>query len=295
MRTRFAPSPTGDLHLGGAWTALASYAYGGRYVLRVEDLDPPRVVKGSAERIIEDLKWLGLEPDEGPTYQSQRTPAYEAALDLLTRNGLTYPCDCSRAEIARVASAPHPGEEGPRYPGTCRDASPTRAFKRPPAIRLRVPEDARIVFHDALCGEQEEDVGVRVGDFVLRRGDDVFAYQLAVAVDDAEMAITDVVRADDLLGSTARQILLMKLLGHTAIPRYAHVPLVVAPDGSRLAKRTPKATVRELRERGITATEIVRTLAEGLGLAQRTESLADIVATLRDPSAWRKTPWPIPW
>jgi glutamyl-tRNA synthetase len=264
-------------------------------VLRVEDIDPPRVVKGSADRILEDLAWLGLAADEGPLYQSERTAVYEAALETLGRKGLTYPCDCSRAEIARVASAPHPGEEGPRYPGTCRDASPTRVFKRPPAIRLRVPDDARITFEDALFGPQEEDVGARVGDFVLRRGDDVFAYQLAVAVDDAEMAITDVVRADDLLGSTARQILIMKLLGHANVPRYVHVPLVVAADGSRLAKRTLRSTVRELRERGITAPQIVQALAEGLGLAGATSTLAEIAATLQEPSAWRRTPWPIPW
>jgi len=296
IRTRFAPSPTGDLHLGGAWTALASWvlarAHGGRTLLRVEDLDPPRVVRGAAERILDDLRWLGLDFDEGPVYQSARTAAYEAALATLTRAGLTYECDCSRAEIARVASAPHVGEEGPRYPGTCRDASPTREKRRAPAIRLRVPDDARIVFEDALHGRIEEDVAARVGDFVLRRGDGVFSYQLAVAVDDVEMGITDVVRADDLLGSTARQILLMKLLGHAPVPRWVHVPLVVAPDGERLAKRTPRATIRERRDAGGSAAEVVRSLARGLGLAADPSSLDAIVRTFRPPATWRRTPWP---
>ena len=165
ITTRFAPSPTGDLHLGGAWTALASWALarassGGRTVLRIEDIDTPRVVRGSAERIIEDLAWLGFDWDEGPVYQSRRTAVYEQALARLEDAGLIYPCDCSRAEIARAASAPHAGEEGKEtlYPGTCRDAPRDRAFKRPPAVRLRVPDGIKIAFEDAVRGRVEEAV-----------------------------------------------------------------------------------------------------------------------------------------
>lgn len=269
-------------------------------MLRVEDIDPPRIVSGSAARIGEDLAWLGLDWDEGPVFQSARTEAYEAALAKLLAAGLLYPCDCSRAEIARVASAPHAGEEGREtiYPGTCRDAPTDRAFKRPPAIRLRVPAAATIRFDDALRGANEQDVAREVGDFVLRRGDGVFAYQLVVAVDDAEEGISDVVRGADLLSSTARQILLMRLLGHADVPRYVHLPLVVAPDGERLAKRlAANATVRELAERGVRPEAVVGELASGLGLVEPGSSAAtleEIAASMRPPSEWRKTPWPVP-
>ena len=208
--TRFAPSPTGDLHLGGAWTALASWALaragGGRTILRIEDIDTPRVVRGSAARIVEDLGWLGLDFDEGPVVQSERLPIYEAALGRLP----TYLCDCSRKEIARAASAPHVGEPGEAvYPGICRDAPPGREMKRAPAVRLRVPsgpgESPRVAFDDLVAGHVEEDVARESGDIVLRRGDGVFAYQLVVAIDDAEAGVTHVVRADDLPSSTARR------------------------------------------------------------------------------------------
>ncbi len=292
FRTRFAPSPTGDLHVGGVFTALASWRLAGRggtFVFRLEDIDTPRVVAGSAARIEEDLAWLGFEFAEGPAQggphapytQSERTPIYDAALAALTRQGLVYPCDCSRAEIARVASAPHAGEEAV-YPGTCRDAPATRPMKRSPALRLRVPTKTAIAFEDLVRGRVEQDVGASVGDFVLRRGDGVYAYQLAVAVDDAAMRISHVVRADDLLGSTARQILLMRLLGteEANLPTYAHVPMVVGSCGSRLAKRAGAATIRELRARGVTADSIRSVLTNALG--------AD------PPSSWRKEPWPIP-
>jgi glutamyl-tRNA synthetase len=306
-RARFAPSPTGDLHVGGAWTALAAWALAraesGTTVLRVEDIDPPRVVAGSTERIAEDLAWLGLDWDEGPAgggkhapyTQSARSAIYEDALARLAAAGLTYECDCSRAEIARIASAPHPGEEMV-YPGTCRDADPTREMKRPAATRLRVPPGTTIAFDDRVRGRIVQHVDVAVGDFVLRRGDGVFAYQLAVAIDDAAMEITDVVRAEDLLSSTARQILLMKLLGYGEIPRYSHVPLVVAPDGERLAKRTKAATIRELRERGVSRDETVGTLAAGLGLVEDDGAMTprDVAARLREPSMWRRDAWRMP-
>jgi len=287
LRTRFAPSPTGDLHVGSAWTALASWELarraGGAVVVRVEDIDPPRVVRGAAKKILDDLRWLGLVWEEGPDVggpcapytQSSRTPLYEAVLDGLASRGLTYPCDCSRAEIARVASAPHAGEELV-YPGTCAAADPTREMKRAPAIRLRVPAGS-VGFEDGVLGPFAHDVKEAVGDFVLRRGDGVFAYQLAVTVDDAAMRISDVVRGADLLSSTPRQILLARMLGAPA-PRYWHVPLVGATDGTRLAKRTPGGTIRELREAGFAAEEIVQTLREGLHANGR----------------WRTDPWPIP-
>jgi glutamyl-tRNA synthetase len=256
---------------------------GGVLVVRVEDIDPPRVVRGATKAILDDLRWLGLSWDEGPDVggscvpytQSARAPLYEAVLDWLASRELTYPCDCSRAEIARVASAPHTGEELV-YPGTCRDADPARPMKREPAVRLRVPPGV-VGFDDGVMGPFAHDVRGAVGDFVLRRGDGVFAYQLAVTVDDVAMGITDVVRGADLLSSTPRQIMLLRMLGAEA-PRYWHVPLVVATDGTRLAKRTPGGTIKELREAGFGAEEIVQTLREGLVTNGR----------------WRRDPWPIP-
>jgi glutamyl-tRNA synthetase len=315
IRTRFAPSPTGDLHLGGAWTALASWALARRagagkdghaFVVRIEDLDPPRVVRGSAAQIERDLGWLGLEWDEGPDVpaaralhapyaQSERGALYDAALADLARRGLTYPCDCSRAEIARAASAPHPGEETV-YPGTCRDRDPARAMKRDPAIRLRVPEGAHVRVDDGALGVIEQDVSRDCGDFVLRRGDGVFAYQLAVVVDDVAMRITDVVRGADLASSTPRQALLARLLG-AAPPRYVHLPLVVASDGARLAKRTGGASVRALREAGIDARAIVGRLAGGLGLAPdgAPRSPGEVLTAFRARAiVWPVAPWRVP-
>lgn len=309
LRARFAPSPTGDLHLGSAWTALAAWALaraaGGTTVLRLEDIDTPRVVRGAAARIAEDLAWLGLDWDEGPAEggpyapytQSERTSIYDDKLAELTAAGLTYPCDCSRAEISRVASAPHAGEEI-RYPGTCREAPRDRVMKRLPAIRLRVPDGDAVVFDDLVRGRIEQRVDASVGDFVLRRGDGVYGYQLVVAVDDAAMRISHVVRADDLLGSTARQILLMRLLGtpDEAIPSYAHVPMVVGADGGRLAKRAGTATIRELAQRGSSAGEIVGRLARGLGLVTSGGPMrpSDVAAQLQPPASWRREAWPVP-
>jgi glutamyl-tRNA synthetase len=201
----------------------------------------------------------------GPYRQSERTARYEAALDDLARRDLLYLCDCSRAEIARVASAPHPGDEGPRYPGTCRDLGMRpRAWRRPPAVRLRVPERV-IVVDDALQGRVTQDVAATVGDFVLRRGDGAFAYQLAVVVDDLVMDVEEVVRGADLLGSSPRQVLLAELLGGDP-PRYAHVPLVLTPDGTRLAKRDAGTTLREQRVAGVEPGALVDALARMLGL-----------------------------
>jgi glutamyl-tRNA synthetase len=297
-RTRFAPSPTGDLHLGGAWTALASWVVarrdGGQCVLRVEDLDPPRVVNGAEARFEEDLRWLGLDWDERVARQSERGSAYESAIAKMVAQGIVYPCDCSRAEIALVANAPHLGEESV-YPGTCRDRDHSRNMKRPPSLRVRVPDEI-VGYDDGVVGRVEQNLAREVGDFVLRRGDGVYAYQLAVTVDDAAAEITDVIRGSDLVASTPRQIWLMKTLG-AAPPRYAHVPLVVATDGSRLEKRHAATSVRELRARGVSAARIIGRLAYGLGLVPR-----DVAATPYDVARgctgraldWRRVPWSAP-
>jgi glutamyl-tRNA synthetase len=299
VRTRFAPSPTGDLHLGSAWTALASWVVarreeGGVPVLRVEDLDPPRVLAGSEARIEEDLRWLGLDWEEEPMRQSARASAYEYALATLAARGRVYPCDCSRAEIARAASAPHAGEETV-YPGTCRDLAPGREMKRAPAMRVRVP-DAVISYEDDAVGRVEQNLRHEVGDFVLRRGDGVFAYQLAVVVDDLAMGITDVVRGADLVSSTPRQIWLARALAAEP-PRFTHVALVVAPDGGRLEKRTGGVTVRELRAAGVAPERVLGELAFGLGLAPTnapTTASAIAAACAGRDLAWRREPWPIP-
>jgi glutamyl-tRNA synthetase len=297
-RTRFAPSPTGDLHLGGAWTALASWVTarraGGAFVLRIEDLDTARNVPGSEQKIEEDLRWLGLDWVGEPVRQSARLPRYEQALATLAAHGLVYPCDCSRAEIAASASAPHEGEET-RYPGLCRDRDPARPMKRPPAMRVRVPEGVT-AYDDACVGRVVQDLALEVGDFVLRRGDGVMAYQLAVIVDDATMGVTHVVRGADLVGSTPRQLWLARCLALKP-PCYAHVPLVLAPDGKRLEKRTQGATVRALREAGVSAPAVIGALAHGLGLAATgaPASAFDIAAAAaRGPLSWSTRPWPIP-
>ena len=297
-RTRFAPSPTGDLHLGGAWTALASWVVarraGGVTVLRIEDIDRPRVVPGSQARIEEDLRWLGLDWDDGPHRQSERSEAYEQALEILATEGLVYPCDCSRTEIARVASAPHAGEETV-YPGTCRDRDPSRRMKRLPALRVRAPSDV-VEYHDGAFGRVAQNLAAEVGDFVLRRGDGLFAYHLAVVVDDLDMHITDVVRGADLIPSTPRQIWLARALGHTA-PAYTHVPLVLDPSGSRLEKRASRTTVRELREAGVTPERILGRMARALGLSASDEPTtpASLAEGCRGRAiTWRTSPWSIP-
>ncbi len=281
-RGRYAPSPTGPLHLGNARTALIAWlharAEGGAFVLRVEDLDGPRVRPGMEARIVDELRWLGLDWDEGPDVGGARGPyrqsllsgRYAAALGRLREAGVAYPCFCSRAEIAGASHAPHgPGEEGPRYPGTCRDLSGAevarRSAQRRPAWRLRVDE-GEVSFEDLVHGRQSFDVQGTTGDFVVMRADGIAAYQLAVAVDDAAMGITDVVRGDDLLPSTARQLLVYRALGLPA-PRFAHVPLVVGEDGERLAKRHGALSLGELRDRGADPEAVVGLLAALCGLA----------------------------
>ena len=269
-RGRFAPSPTGELHLGNARTALLAWLWsrstGAEHLLRIEDIDTPRVRPGMAEQQMEELRWLGLDWDGEPVFQSRRTALYEQALRRL--EGHVYECFCSRAEIAAVASAPH-GDEGPRYPGTCAaltaDERAQRRKLRPPSLRLRVPPGP-LGFRDAILGPQTFDTRELVGDFVLRRADGVFAYQLAVVVDDAAMGITKVLRGADLLPSTARQILLHRLLGGRE-PEFAHAPLVLGPSGERLSKRDKALSLSALRAGGSDPRRIVALLARLCGLA----------------------------
>jgi glutamyl-Q tRNA(Asp) synthetase len=235
---RFAPSPTGPLHLGSLVAAVGSWLFarsaGGSWLVRIEDLDEAREVPGAADEILRALDVFGLEHDGQIVRQSDRTELYEEALARLRESGLVFPCACTRAELARVASAPaseDPAE--PVYPGTCRAGLPPGRGER--SLRFRAPSGT-IRFDDAVFGSREQDVAAEVGDFVLRRADGFFAYQLAVVVDDAAQRVTQVVRGADLLGSSARQIALGRALG---LPRveYAHLPLVVDELGAKLGKR----------------------------------------------------------
>lgn len=269
---RLAPSPTGALHLGNARTFLLAWlsarAQQGRVVLRVEDIDGPRVKPESTQAAIEDLRWLGLDWDGEVVVQSQRLSLYARAAERLVAQGLAYPCTCTRKEVEEAASAPHegPGNDGPVYPGTCRGrfaslAEAKATTGREAALRVRV-DVAAVPFDDRFVGAQ---AGRVVGDFVVQKRDCGPAYQLAVVVDDAENGVTEVVRADDLLPSTPRQLLLYRALGLEP-PSFAHLPLVVGDDGLRLAKRHGDTSLRHLRQRGASAGAVVGFLARISGL-----------------------------
>ena len=234
-RGRFAPSPTGPLHLGSLTAALGSHLearrHGGQWFLRMEDLDPPREITGAADGILRTLEDLGFRWDGPVIYQSQRLEAYADAAASLQKKGVVFPCACSRGEIADSGIM---GLEGPIYPGSCRDGVP--AGKAARSLRLRVPHN-RIRFEDALQGEITQDLARDVGDFILRRADGCYAYQLAVVVDDAWQGVTHVVRGSDLLLSTPRQIYLHQLLGNP-LPRYMHLPVAVNGEGEKLSKQT---------------------------------------------------------
>lgn len=239
-RGRFAPSPTGPLHFGSLIAAVASFAdaraSSGTWLVRMEDLDRPREIPGAARQILDTLAAFGLRWDGEVLYQSTRAEAYEEALRRLAALDLTYPCGCSRSQ---VAASGRPGAEGPIYPGTCRSGLPPGRPQR--ALRLRT-EGPEIRFRDQIQGPQAQMVAESVGDFVVRRADGIQAYHLAVVLDDAWQGITQVVRGADLLASTPRQILLQRALG-LPTPAYAHVPLALGPDGRKLSKSLASAPV----------------------------------------------------
>lgn len=281
IRGRYAPSPTGSLHLGNLRTALYAWLQvrlqDGVLVLRMEDLDLPRVQEGSAEEILSDLKWLGLDWEEGPDVggpagpyeQSRRGEIYQAVLEELERKGLVFRCYCSRKDVREASSAPH-GPGGLAYPGTCRwmtaeeeEAVRQKKGGRKPSYRFRVA-DREVEIVDEIAGPYGEVLSRDVGDFIIRRRDELFAYQLAVVVDDAMMGITDVVRGEDLLSSTPRQAALFEAL-ETAPPRFWHVPLMRDQSGERLSKRDGSDSLRILRDQGWDAPKVIGHLAASLG------------------------------
>ena len=294
---RFAPSPTGPLHVGNLRTALLAWLFarsaGARFLVRVEDLDRSRVRPGIEGSQLSDLRAIGLDWEGPVVRQSERMGLYEEAISRLDAEDLLYPCYCTRKEIRAAASAPHGIAEADRYPGTCRDLTMAEraereALGRVPALRVRA-EGARIAFEDRLLGRQEGETD----DFVVRRNDGTPAYQLAVVVDDAEQGVGKVVRGADLADSTPRQILLSRLLG-LPVPRYAHVPLVLGPDGTRLAKRHGAVTLADRAARGEGPAEVLGWMARSLELAAPEEkpSMDDLLVRF-DPD--RLPPEPTVW
>jgi glutamyl-tRNA synthetase len=294
-RGRFAPTPSGELHIGNALAALLAWLQirkeNGTFVLRIEDLDRPRCRPEYARQMVGDLKWLGLDWDEGPDVggdfgpyvQSERDEFYIKAFERLLRKGKLYPCFCSRKELRRLASAPHGlASLGPEYPGTCRNLSAAdqerkSKFKRP-SYRFAMPERP-IDFEDKVMGHQSYPPGSG-GDFVVKRADGIMSYQLAVVVDDAAMGITDVLRGADLLDSTLRQILLYEALNLPA-PKFTHVPLLYGPDGRRLSKRHGDwITIAKLRKKGMSPESLVGLLASLCDLIEKPEPLKprDLIA-----------------
>lgn len=280
VRGRYAPSPTGPLHLGNVRTALLAWLQTrlaeGTFVMRMEDLDRPRTVEGSATQILDDLRWLGLDWDEGPDVggpcgpydQSDRDDIYEAALERLDAAGLVFRCYCSRREIQEASSAPH-GRTAV-YPGTCRDltAEEEEAVRvekndKTPSWRFRV-SDVEVSFNDHVMGPWSQRLVDEVGDFPVRRADKLFAYQLAVVVDDWLMGITDVVRGEDLVHSTPRQIAIFEAFD-AHVPEFWHVPLMLDDEGERMSKRDGSLSLQELRAAGATPEEVVGQLAASLG------------------------------
>ena len=301
VRGRFAPSPSGRMHLGNLLSALLAWldvrSQGGTLVLRIEDLDPDRCTRARAEQLVDDLRWLGLDWDEGglePEYcQSNRSRFYEEAFDKLSARGLTYPCYCTRAERL-AASAPHRGhshwEQGGE--GSCRCARMTEqerseleAAGRRPAWRVRVPEET-VAVEDGHLGRFEQDLRRDCGDFIIRRSDGVWAYQLAVVVDDALMGVNHVVRGQDLLESAPRQAWLHRTLGYEP-PRYFHLPLLVDGAGRRLSKRDRDLDMGALRER-YAPTELAGLLAWYAGLQSEPKNAEPYELLSR--FSWAKVP-----
>lgn len=290
VRGRYAPSPTGDLHMGNLRTALVAWLLArsadGQFVLRIEDLDRPRVRSGATQRMINDLHWLNLDWDEGPDragphapyIQSERQEIYQHYLQRLQEADLLYPCYCSRAEIAHTASAPQQGSDGPRYPGTCRYLTQVQrrqheANGRRPSLRFRVDDEQIISFTDLIAGPIRQHVQQEVGDFIIRRSDGIFSYQFAVAVDDGLMGINQIARGADLLYSTARQILLFETLGFP-IPTFAHVPLLLDKEGKRLSKRLQSMGLEPLRQANMAPADVIGELAGSCGLVEKGRSIS---------------------
>ncbi len=265
---RFAPTPSGRMHLGNVFAFLIAWlsakSRGGGIVLRMEDLDTQRTCAEYAETLRDDLRWLGLTWDAESTPQSRRTPAYDRCFEALREKGLLYPCYCTRSQLHTV-NAPHRSDGTYVYPGTCRALTPQQraAFSAAPSWRVTVP-DRQWEFVDLLQGRHTENLAVDCGDFVVRRADGVYVYQLAVTVDDGESGVTEVVRGVDLLSSCARQMYLQELLG-LPHPTYGHVPLLVAPDGRRLSKRDRDMDLGQLRQR-FRPEQIIGLLASSCGL-----------------------------
>lgn len=304
VRGRFAPSPSGRMHLGNVFCALMAWlsvrAQGGTLVLRIEDLDPCRCKPAYASQLEDDLRWLGLDWDEGgaaggpdgPYRQSLRAPVYAACLEALSRRAQVYDCYCGRSEL-HAAQAPHASDGALVYSGRCRALSPMEraelARRRAPALRLQVPgpERAEIAFTDGHLGPYRENLARDCGDFIIRRSDGVYAYQLAVVADDAAMRINEVVRGRDLLSSTPRQLYLYRLLGRPA-PRFYHIPMLVTGEGRRLSKRDRGMDLGYLRQRGWRPEEILGRLAALAGLLPAEEAVgAGELVPLFD---WSKVP-----
>lgn len=274
---RLAPSPTGAQHVGNARTYLIAWlsarSQGGLVLLRIEDIDSPRVKPGAAAQLEADLLWLGLDWDGDAAVQTQRLPRYERALRDLQARELVYPCTCTRSDVERAASAPHLEHEGPAYPGLCagRRAADADSLSTPFAWRVRTA-GRRYAWVDGFRGPSRFGLDEVGGDFVVWKSQGTPAYQLAVVVDDADMNITEVVRGDDLIPSTPRQLLLYELLGLQP-PRFVHVPLVVGSDGRRLAKRHGDTRLLTLREQGVPPQTLVGYLAWSCGWLERPEPI----------------------
>lgn len=273
---RFAPSPTGRMHLGNVFSALLSWlsarAQGGTWLLRIEDIDPQRSRHEYADMLMDDLQWLGLEWDGKPCWQSQRGDIYARYLQQLTEAGLIYPCYCTRADIL-ATQAPHESDGRVVYKGTCRNLPPG-ARKGPAALRMKVPDEGRgiVTFTDGHYGTHTVDLTTQCGDFIVRRKDGAWAYQLAVVVDDSLMGINEVVRGRDLLLSSPQQIYLAQQLGFTP-PRFTHLPLLCNTAGQRLSKRDKSLDMGCLRQR-FTPNQIIGLLAHAAGLQSTPDAVS---------------------
>jgi len=280
---RFAPTPSGRLHLGNLLCCLIAYlsarSQGGRFLLRIEDLDVPRCPKKLSDQCIEDLRFLGFDWDEEPLYQSERTEIYQQYFDGLSRMGLVYPCFCTRAQL-HAAIAPNLGDHEPVYSRACanltKEEIAERIKTRSPAMRMRVPDET-ISFEDGHFGPVIENLEKASGDYIIRRSDGLFGYQLAVVVDDALSGVTEIVRGRDILFSTPRQIHLQKTLGFDT-PRYAHIPLLMDANGRRLAKRDKDLDLTAL-SKAMSPEQILGMLAYSAGVIpeNRAASLGELV------------------